>query len=76
MSDAELQAEALVERDEIDQAIVIYREIVPESARIFRILGRLYAQKKGDYVLAISCYERALQLQDEVEIHLKKSISD
>ena len=65
----ESQAQDMVEAGDIDQAIAIYQELQPESARILRIIGTLYAQKKGDYVLAISYYERALEIQDEVDIH-------
>ena len=73
MSDKELQAQDLVKRGEIDQAITIYHQLKPESACIFRITGVLYAEKKGDYDLAISCYEQALQMQEEVSIHRKKT---
>ncbi len=70
--DEELQAQDLVERGEIDQAITIYQQLKPESAHIFYTIGVLYAEKKGDYDLAISCYEQALHMQGEVDIHRNK----
>ena len=68
-SDEELQAQDLVKLGQIDQAITVYEQLIPESARILRIIGTLYAQRKGDYDLAIVYYEQALQIQDEVNNH-------
>jgi tetratricopeptide (TPR) repeat protein len=64
MSKEELQAQDLVQRGEIDQAIATYRQLKPESARILRIIGVLYDEKIGDYSLAINYYEKALQIRD------------
>lgn len=65
----ESQAQDFIQSGDIDQAIAIYQAFQPESARIYRIIGTLYAQRKGDYTLAISYYERALEMQDEVDNH-------
>ena len=59
-------AQDLIERGEIDQAIDLYRQLQPESARMFRLIGILYAEKKGRYDLAISCYEQALRIHEQV----------
>ena len=67
--DEEMMAKDLIERGEIDQAIANLEEIKPESSRIFRLIGTLYAQRKGDYDLAIIYYQRALEIQDEVDNH-------
>ena len=66
ISDQETAAEDLVERGEIDQAIAIYQQMEGKSAREFRAMGVLYANEKGNYEFAISCYEQALQLQEQV----------
>jgi tetratricopeptide (TPR) repeat protein len=66
MSKEELQAQDLVQRGEIDQAIATYKQLKPESARILRIIGALYDEKKGDYNIAINYYEKALQIQEKV----------
>jgi tetratricopeptide (TPR) repeat protein len=66
VSTEELQAQDLVKRGEIDQALAIYEQIKPESARILRTIGGLCAEKKGDYDRAINCFEQALQMLQEV----------
>lgn len=71
MSDNEIQAQDLIKRGEIDEAISIYQQLTPESARILSIIGTLYAEKKGDYDRAINYHEKALQLREEVNIQRK-----
>jgi tetratricopeptide (TPR) repeat protein len=66
MSDNEIKAEDLVKRGEIDEAITIYQSMEPVSAHVLNIIGVLYSEQKGDYNSAINCYERALQIQEEV----------
>lgn len=66
VSTEELHAQDLVKRGEIDQALAIYEQLKPESARILRIIGGLCAEKKGDYDRAINYFEQALQIQQEV----------
>lgn len=66
MSSVELVAHDLIEQGEIDQAIAIYEQIQPKSAHVFRTIGMLYADRKGNYEVAISCFEQALQLQEKV----------
>jgi tetratricopeptide (TPR) repeat protein len=73
MPDDEIQAQDLVKCGKIDEAIVIYQQLKPDSARIFNIIGMLYAERKGDFVRAIASYEKALQIQEEVNIHKKHS---
>jgi hypothetical protein len=67
MSKEELQAQDLVECDEIDQAIATYQQLKPKSARILRIIGVLYAEKKGDHHTAINYYNMALQIEEKVD---------
>jgi tetratricopeptide (TPR) repeat protein len=66
MPDDEIQAEDLVKCGKIDKAIVIYQQLKPDSARVFNIIGRLYAEKKGDFDHAISYHRKALQIQEAV----------
>jgi len=66
MPDDEIQAQDLVEHGKIDEAIAIYQQLKPDSARVFNIIGRLYAEKKGDFDHAINYYRKALQIQEEV----------
>ena len=66
MSSVEMAAQDLIEQGEIDQAIAIYEQLQPQSAQIFRTIGMLYADRKGNYELAVSCFEQALQLQENV----------
>ena len=65
-SDEEKMAQDLVEQGQIDQAIDLYQQLRPESARIYRVIGMLYAEKKGRFDLAISCYEQALHIHELV----------
>jgi tetratricopeptide (TPR) repeat protein len=77
MSDAEIQAQDLVKRGQIDEAITIYQRLKPDSARVLNTIGMLYSEQKGDYDSAINYYEQALQIQEEVNIHrinIKKCI--
>jgi tetratricopeptide (TPR) repeat protein len=64
--DEEIQAEKLLERGEVDQALEIYHRLTPESARIFHTIGLLYAEKKGDYDSAIKYFKKALRIQEKV----------
>ena len=66
VSNAEMAAQDLVEQGEIDQAIAIYQQLQPPSARIFHAIGTLYTNKIGNYELAISCFEEALHIQEKV----------
>ena len=66
ISNEEMTAKEIVKCGEIDQAIDIYQKIERKSARELCAMGVLYADEKGNYELAISCYEQALQLQEQV----------
>jgi len=66
MCDDEIQAQNFVKRGEIDEAIAIYQRLKPDSVRVLNIIGRLYAEKKGDYHSAINYYKKALQIQEKV----------
>ncbi len=66
MSEDELQAQDLINHGNVDKAIAIYQQLKPESPRILRVIGELYAEKKGDYNLAINYYDQALQIQETV----------
>lgn len=65
-SDEEMKAQDLIKRGEIDQAIAIYQQIETKSARVFFSVGILYADERGSYELAISCFEQALRMQEQV----------
>lgn len=62
----EQQARNLVKNGNIDEAIAIYQNLESDSSRIFNTIGMLYAEKKGDYELAIHYFERALNIQEQV----------
>lgn len=64
--DDEIQAQNLTKNGDIEQAIAIYKQLKPESARIFIIIGALYAENLGNYDLAIEYYEKALNIQEMV----------
>jgi tetratricopeptide (TPR) repeat protein len=68
-ADDEMQAQELIKRGEIDQAIAIYEQLKPESADIFNTIGVLYSDMKGDYDSAIIYHKKALKIQDEVNHH-------
>lgn len=65
-SELEAQAEESISTSKYEEAIRIYQEIQPESDRILHKIGIIYAEKIGDYDLAISCFERAIQIQEKV----------
>ena len=65
-SDEEIEAENLVKRGEIDQAIAIYQCLSPASSRSLHHLGVLYAENKGDQCTAINYFQQALQMKEEV----------
>ena len=67
--DDDLRAQELIERGEIDQALEIYNQARPRSARIFNTIALIYAERKGDYEQAIEFYKRAMTLQEEVNNH-------
>lgn len=62
----EAHVQNLIECGEIDQAIAIYENLKPYSARTLHLLGVLHAEKKGDPYSAISYFQEALQIKDEV----------
>lgn len=68
MSNEEIEAHELMQRGEIDQAIDIYQHVTTDSGRIFHLLGVLYAENKGDQCTAISYFEKALKIKEEVFI--------
>ena len=62
----EIQAQNLIQHSEIDQAIAIYQNLKPYSALILHLLGVIYAEKKSDHHSAISYFQQALQIKEEV----------
>ena len=66
ISEEEMTAQEYIERGEIDQAIAIYQQLEPPSARVFLLIGMLYANNKENFELAISYYEQALHMQEKV----------
>lgn len=62
-----MEAQKHLERDEIDLAIAAYRRSHPVSARILKIIGKLYVDKKGDYADALECHAEALTIQEQVK---------
>jgi tetratricopeptide (TPR) repeat protein len=65
--DDEVQAQGLLKRGEIDEAITIYQRLESDP-RILSIIAQLYDEKKGDYNSSIKYYEKALKLQEKVTI--------
>lgn len=65
-SDEELEAQKLVERGEIDQAIAAYQSLKWDKDRILHFIGVLYAERKGDHHSAIHCFQEALRIREEV----------
>ena len=66
ISNEEILVKELIQHGEIDQVIAIYQQLKPQSVRVFCTLGKLYANEKGNYELAISYFEQALHMQEEV----------
>jgi tetratricopeptide (TPR) repeat protein len=66
ISDEDIQAQDLLKRGKIHQALAIYQQLEPDSPRILNSIGELYAEKKGEYDLAINYHEQALQLQGKL----------
>lgn len=75
VSEQTKRAEELLTAGEYQQAILAYQEIQPQSASILHRTGVLYAEKIGDYDSAMSYFERALEIEDEVAINLRKNNS-
>jgi tetratricopeptide (TPR) repeat protein len=50
----------------VDQALDAYQRMKPDSPRVLHNMGLLYAEKKGDYVSAVKCYEKALKIEEKV----------
>ena len=65
-SEEELEAQKLVERGEIDQAIALCQRLKSANGRMFHLAGVLYAEKKGDPHSAIDSFQEALRIQEEV----------
>ncbi len=65
-SNEEMQTQDLVKLGEIDQALAIYQQMKPDSARVLNIIGALYAEKKGEYDLAINYHLKAFEIQEKV----------
>ena len=66
LTNEEIKAQEYIERGEIDRAIAIYQQLEPPSARVFLLIGMLYANNKGNFELAVSYYEQALHMQEKV----------
>ena len=66
VSEEELQAEKYLKSGDIDQAIAAYQHIQSKSARILKIIARLFADEKHDYETAIDYYQQALKIEKEV----------
>lgn len=66
ISNQEFEAQNLVKRGEFEQAISIYQNLKPETARTFHHLASLFNEKKGDYPAAIHYYQQALRIEEEV----------
>ena len=66
ISAEERQAEKHLEDGNVDLALIAYHRLQPVTARILNAIGRLCAEKKGDYNYALQCHSRALKMQEEV----------
>ena len=56
----------MLQKGEIDLALVAYQRIKPPTARVLNAMGQLCAEKKGDYDYALQCHTQALKMQEEV----------
>ncbi|CAF0924362.1 unnamed protein product [Rotaria sp. Silwood1] len=61
----EIQAEKMVQRGQVDQAIILYKNTKNQSPRVLNNIAQLYAEKKGDYELAARFHNQALRIQEE-----------
>ncbi len=62
----ETKARKYAEKGDIDLALVEYRRIQPPTSRILVAMGRLCADRKGDYDFALQCFKQALKMQEKV----------
>ncbi len=62
----ETKAQKYAETGDIDLAILAYRRIQPATAGILNTIGRLCADRKGDYEYALQCHKQALKMQEKV----------
>lgn len=69
----ETQAEKLLARGKVDQALAAYQRIKPISTRILNIIGRIYTEKKNDQEAALKYHSQALLLQETVRIYTKNN---
>ena len=66
ISAEESQAEKHIEEGNVDLALIAYHRLQPITPRILNAIGRLSAEKKGDFDYALQCHSRALKMQEEV----------
>ena len=62
----EIKAQKYASKGDIDLALVEYRRIQPPTTRILIAMGRLCADRKGDYDFALQCFKQALKMQEKV----------
>jgi tetratricopeptide (TPR) repeat protein len=62
----EIQAQRLVQRGKVDQALALYQRLETHSPRVLNTIGQLYADKKGDYDSAVRYHKQALKIQEKV----------
>ena len=65
-SDLVGQIKDLINDGQIDQALIEYQKSKIESASVCNMIGTFYAQKKGDFNIAVQYYEQALEILEKV----------
>lgn len=56
----------LISDGQIDQALIEYQQLGIESADVYNMIGTFYAQRKGDFHIAIQYYNKALEIREKV----------
>ena len=56
----------LIANGQIDEAIEIYKTLQPYTTHILKTIGKLYAEKKVDYHLAVYYFQQTLDLEEKV----------
>lgn len=62
----EKQIKEFIANGKYEEAIQVYQGIPIVSTAVLHLIGSLYADKLGDYDVAISCFEQAIKTHEKV----------